>query len=827
MKKTKTLKKLAPVLFASLLTLTGCGSGGTVLKTGKFSDETLYFKSSDESLDVFLNDYFKRHSGYIDENGMDQKVNSVTAGVSAVDFFWQEWNSMSYYWFNSYDGFKTDRIKGIRKILSNIPVDDYGYVWQETDAVLDNMSHPDKGEHRMGWPFPNAAHTDGLAVSWDFNGDAESAWSSRYRVGDTYHDNAAEVKNGLYTTDVVGVSSVDFTSNRYDETVSYFAPLLQLDLRMYTADCENIEDVLVHYTASDTGKDVWHTVSVKEKAFISYEFTPSYEHLIFLPMYAEEGWKSNYDFSSDGEEYYGNYIKQIRIEIKAKEGTEISGNFALNSVRPAFDTRHSNNNSIFISSLRNDYDYTGDMEYLKENITKARKAMNFYMQMYDETRHLNDQSYLVGHEGDKTSKSEVLRTATSLANGYWDISFMPKFDFQSNMYFYKALVDMEYLEKVLAAQDVVVDKSAATIKTADRNQNFGTSEYAYDAEDLRKIAEDVLAELRKTTSADGTGFWDAETGRFVAGYAEKEDKWYDYGYVMWNLEAIYYGIADEAQAKSIMDWISGARTVEKDKYGSQGKDIYYYEFAPRVNTYSAENQSDFSIFTGHYKNDKMVYGETQVQNGGAIMYVTFFDLMARVNVYGANDAFNRLLAIKNWYMDIYDYYVKSENYGVSPDRFYWDYYERSQWKGKYVPLQNGIKGTLERGGNSGGVLGIDGEFLESFLMVSAIPYGFFGIDTADGNTLKISPSLPNKLNYWGMENLTFNQVKYDLTIEKNSLTIDCVRGNATGLQVLVSLPTDKKNPTVYVNGVQTNNYTVMNGKVTLLVPFKGLTVEVK
>ena len=47
----------------------------------------------------------------------------------------QEWNSLSYYWYNSFDGYETDRIEGLRKILSGIPVDDYGYVWQETDAV--------------------------------------------------------------------------------------------------------------------------------------------------------------------------------------------------------------------------------------------------------------------------------------------------------------------------------------------------------------------------------------------------------------------------------------------------------------------------------------------------------------------------------------------------------------------------------------------------------------------------------------------------------------------------------------------------------------------
>ena len=384
-----------------------------------------------------------------------------------------------------------------------------------------------------------------------------------------------------------------------------------------------------------------------------------------------------------------------------------------------------------------------------------------------------------------------------------------------------------YLENILISQGVLVDKEEATVKTADRNFNFGTSEYTYDAQTLNEIAEGVREELRKTTSADGTGFWDATTGRFVAGYAEKEQKWYDYGYVMWNLEAIYYDIATEAQAKSIMDWVSGARIVEKDQHGSQGEDIYYYEFAPRTNTYSEADKKDTSIFTGHYNNSSQVYGETQVQNGGAIMYVSFFDLMARNSVYGANEAFSRLSSIKDWYMEIYNYYVNSNNYEVRPDRFYWDYYEKSQWNGKYVPLQNGIKGSQERGGSSGGVLGIDGEFLESFLMLSAIPYGFFGIDTADGNTLKIAPSLPDELTYWGMENLSYNKVKYDLTMEKNAVKIDCVRGNATGLQVQISLPATSANPSVFVNGVQTSNYTVKDGKVSLLVPLASVTVEVK
>ena len=832
MKKNVT-KLLSSVLLSSvLLGCTGCELlGGKTSQAAKDfvytkdSEELLLFKSSDSALDTFLNDYFKRHSGYIDEKGKSQKVNSVTAGVDAKQFFWQEWNSLSYYWYNSFDGYETDRIEGLRKILSGIPVDDYGYVWQETDAVRDAYSTTNTGEHRMGWPFPTSYNVD-LSTSWDFNGaSTEHEWTSRVSNDGAYSDNkAASLHGGLYQTKVEDVSSVEFTSPINDYTLAYYSPLLEIDLRMYTTDCNEIEDVIVSYTTDDPNE--WHSVSVNEKAFKTYEYTPSYEHIIFLPMYAEEEWKSDKECET--------FINQIRVEVKAKEGKMFSGKFALNYVRSTFDTRHVNNNSIFISSLRQDYDYTGDMEFLKANITKARKAMNFYMEMYDEERHLNDQAYLVGHDSDKTSFDKYERVAMTLSNGYWDISFMTRFDFQTNMYFYKALTDLAYLENILSSNGITVDKGAATIKTADRAFRHGTRAYTYTGDALSEIANDVLAALRQSTNEqDKTGFWNEETGRFVGGYCEADEKWYDFGYTMWNMEAIYYGVATEAQTKSIMDWISGKRTVAADQYGSQGEDIYFFEFAPRVNTYSEQDQMDLSIFNGSYNNSDCIYGETQVQNGGAIMYVSFYDLMSRIAAYGAEDAFSRLLGIKDWYMDIYDYYVSSNNYNKNPDRFYWDYYENAQWdanddgKGDYYALQNGIKGTAERDIGPNGVMGLDGEFLESFLMVSAIPYGFFGIDTENGNTLKVAPNLPESLSYWTIENLAYNKVKYDLTIFENSVRIDSVRGKAAGIEVQVTLNAKGNNPSVYVNGRQVSDYTVQNGKVTVNVPLSSVTVEVR
>ena len=821
----KTLKRCGCAFLAALmLAMSGCVDAQKINSSNytyqKESEELTHFKSSDEELDFFLNDYFKRHSGWIDENGMNQKVNSVTAGATAKQFFWQEWMSLAYYPINSEDGFESNRIEGLRKLLSGVPVDRYGYVWQESDEVRDALSTVYSGEHRMGWPFPTSGNSEGMSTSWDFNGNDATEWTSN--IG-------ATVKDGLFVASVdAPVGSIEFTSpaprNATEEICAYYTPLLEIDLRMYTSDADNIEDVYVWYTTTDSPE--WSEdkkVSVNEKAFIAYDYTPMYEHMLFLPMYAEEAWKSDKALNT--------YIRQIKVEIVPKEGKTVTGKFGLSYVRSTFDTRHSNNNTLLISSLRTDYDYTGDLEYLKENITRARKAMNFFMQMYDAERGLNNQAYLVGHDSDKTAPYPSDQMAMSLANGYWDISFMPQYDFQSNMYFYDALVDLAYLENILETNGITVDKSLATVLTADRAYRHGTSAYDYTAAQLQEIADRVLTELRKPTNhSDKTGFWSNETGRFVAGYCDAENKWYDYGYTMWNMEAIYYGIATDEQAKSIMDWISGARTVTQDKYGSQGDDIYYFEFAPRVNTYSPENQYDLSILNGFYTNVSHVqYGVTQVQNGGAIMYTSFYDLMGRMATYGENDAYYRLKAIKDWYMDVYDYYVDSDNYNRHPDRFYWDYYCRGAWENPdgltYYP-QNGMKGVAERGDGTG-IIGIDGEFLESLLMIAAIPYGFFGIDSIGGNVLKIEPSLPDGLDYWGVENLAFNRVKYDVTAFENSVRIDSVRGNAEGLTVQVVLKTKNTASNVYVNGKRTDNYTVKDGKVYVALPLRSCTVEIK
>ena len=751
----------------------------------KSSEESLYFKSSNADLDFFLNDFFKRHSGVI-EDGVNQKVNSVTAGVNSEEFYSHEWMSMSYYWYNSFESYTdekgniSNRITGLRNFLSTVPVDDYGYVWSSNDRVRDAYTDVSVGEQKMGWPFPNNETVD--TKHWEFNSGSES-WSSNI---------SASASGGLYGNNLSNQSSnITFTSKSFSGLTSkkvytFYAPLLEFEVRI--DDATNIEDIYVWYTTnSSTSFSEDKKLSVKDNAFLSYNLgntSGAYNHVLYLPMYAESAWG----------ESTSTYMKQLKIEIALKSGTTISGNVALNYVRPTLDTRMSNNNSILISSLRQDYDFTGDLDYLTENITRARKAMNFLMQMYDSTRGLKKESYLVGHGGTKESlnwrgNATTKSIASSMSQGYWDILYMPEYDFQSNMYFYKALRDMAYLEEVLADNGIEVDNSLATIKTATRNRTTGTSAYSYD---LKSVANTVLTNLRQTTeNTNHTGFWNATNGRFVAGYASGEGKWYDYGYAAWNLEAIYYGIATEEQATAIMNWLN-----------SEGK-LYDYVFAPRSNTIEGTD-----MLNGEYaaKKGEWDFGDN-CQYGGAIMYTSFYDLMARIDTLGADNAFARLTAIQNWYKEIYDYYVAN---GTDPYDFYRYYYDN--------------KGIQCQGMGTAGEVGLDREFLESFLPVSAVAYGFFGIE-ANGSTLTIAPEKPAELSSWKMENLAFNFVKYDLTIFENAIQLNNVRGDVAGLKLTVAL--DYTEGTVYVNGIECDNYTVENGKAYVTVDMGATIVEVK
>ena len=139
-------------------------------------------------------------------------------------------------------------------------------------------------------------------------------------------------------------------------------------------------------------------------------------------------------------------------------------------------------------------------------------------------------------------------------------------------------------------------------------------------------------------------FWNEKTGRFT-GCIAKDGTSQDYGFTFVNLEAMASGIATLEHARKIFEWLDGERTVYGDT--SKKEDIYHFKVAPRANTLAAEavNPSFWDDWT--MKVGPGTVGEygTQIQNGGHIFYVSYYDLMSRLETLGITDAMTRMRVI--------------------------------------------------------------------------------------------------------------------------------------------------------------------------------------
>ncbi len=796
---------------------------GRILHNYEKESETLpIFSSSNKEMDTFLNDFFKRHIGYNDYYNGDMTVTQFAVG----DSNWQEgmfnfnWATLATTWFDSSDsGLGFDRTEGIKKTLEDVVVDRYGYVWDGYDRLESTTTNLDLAYHSMGWTFPNAlqANDDGggssnSAIFWDFNVAGDPTKNYNSTGGSAQNTNSewtsshgATVAEGLYSQTVTNQSSVWFQvdgTKSYDTKVfrSKYAPWLAIDLRMTGIDHpENIEDIKISWTTERDGAfntpDVY-SVKVSEIASVNYDFTSDYAQELWIPMYTQ----SNWDQETTGDNIGDGEIHRLKIEVVTKSGTTISGTVSLNYVRPWMDTRHSDNNANFIESLRQYYTMTGDIDFVAEHITDARKAMNFLLQMYDEDKNLNRQSYLYGHNGSKTD------LVNSLGQGYWDVYYTPVYGFTANMYFYEALGHLVFLEQALISRGVSAPAaSEATVLTAEAGTHaVGSAAYTWTTSQLETIASETLTAMRSE-------FWNPNTNRYFAGL-DNDGVRQDYGFLAMNLEALNAGIPTQEQANQIFTWLN-----------TNHDDIYKFGFAPISNTTQSpldENgHRDIYQYVVNDQLDKVVnmeFGES-VQYGGAIMYTSFYDMMARLNMASTDDAYERLTEIKDWYLDGPLAYSEANPDTTKGKDFYTNYF-----------LSQGIKtqnGSVEGHGN--GAVGVDGEFIENSLLAAIVPYGFFGLRSTDGMTLSFEPELPVNMDFWKIENMQFHDITYDVTMYHDAIRIDSVRGedgHAHNLHFVLDCPEGYE---VYVDGVKTEtSASDEEGKVEITIPFKDVLVEV-
>ncbi len=239
---------------------------------------------------------------------------------------------------------------------------------------------------------------------------------------------------------------------------------------------------------------------------------------------------------------------------------------------------------------------------------------------------------------------------------------------------------------------------------------------------------------------------------------------------------------------------------------SCGEDIYFYEFAPRTTTKS--NVYDFGFLNTTYGWSK------DVQDGGVVLWASYYDLMARIKAKGADSAYERLKGINEWYK-------KVQNAGGAGTDFYFDYY-----------LLNGdgtAKYTLQQSGVSRGAIGLDREFLKNCILPAAVPYGFFGMDGSELNAISFTNNLPSALKYLQIDNMLTGGVRYSVRMEKNVLEVKNIVNDSVPEEYTLKFRLDKPSDkfTVKINGKETADYKISGDKIVVAVPFGNVRVEVK
>jgi hypothetical protein len=149
-----------------------------------------------------------------------------------------------------------------------------------------------------------------------------------------------------------------------------------------------------------------------------------------------------------------------------------------------------------------------------------------------------------------------------------------------------------------------------------------------------------------------------------------------------------------------------------------------------------------------------------VQDGGAVLGFSFYDIMARLRVNGPDDAWRRLRQITECFAE------------VQQEGGYRAYYK--------VPG----RGTLQGGGPPGG-LGMDQEFMESVLLPQVMLYGFMGFTPRPGG-FRIEPRLPKDWPSLTITRIAVQDAVLDITARPDALEIACRKGSDNPLLIALA-----------------------------------------
>ena len=786
------MKKRCSRIISVVLLLTvsfsfiGCASGigMNVDKTDDLAlKEGLYFDSSDESFDAFLNDYYSRHI-------RDNNQNSIGTMREGTRGWWYNVSSIYSSFFNSTESNLNgySQLDTLVSYLDNWYVADDGSVFDQ--ALITNFYGTQSRDqsYGIGWPFVSGQRTANYSAEFTGKLDAES---NTYKNDTGWTINGSEDEgsfsgDGFWNYNFNGTigESIVYESPTLNESVEY-APFVEIALQIKDLSSDggfypNIEDIILSWK---TVGGEWNSMSYYENAMYNETITGDSLLRTWFPTYLHPSWKGN--------------IEKLRIEIKPKEGTKLSLSLKANYFCLQTDTRLTTNNGYYLMAMEEYISWTGDTKMLEDHLGDMRRALLFSLEALD------GKDYI---QGKKTTV--VLPQKFGMqGNGWYDCNLTGTVNMEANVVFYQSLLAMIQLEKL--AEEAGVDVGETSIRNP-RPFDKGAKNivYNYDVETLTELAEKVKNTVRQ--DYDKGGLWNPQTGRFAwaifdegsADGAKGEPM--DYGHTEVNLTAIMCGLASEEQTESILSWLDGTRIVEGDD--STGEDIYFYEFGPRLCT---KDQSESSNTVVQLKE----FG-TDIQNGGISAHISYYDLMARNAVSGSDSSFEKFKAIQKWY-------EKVQAAGGDGQNFYIQYYATMQLEDP----GNARKYSMAGGGVVGSV-GLGYEFFEASLVYASVPRMYFGLDSTAYRELTVSPNLPSDMEYLTISNLMFYDVTYDMKATDEKVQIFNVRGNGEE-QVVKVMFKESEGKKIYLNNKEIKDTISENGYITVTIPFEACIVEMR
>lgn len=379
---------------------------------------------------------------------------------------------------------------------------------------------------------------------------------------------------------------------------------------------------------------------------------------------------------------------------------------------------HYTYNAILILAARN-YLFMQDpsAEFLNKKNSRGQTMMS---RLEDSMEYML--TVLEGSSGIMIIKDpENNATPGAKSSNYWDA--ITAFGYKSayeNVYFYRSLLAM-----------------------ADIYEHIGENE---------KVGH-YIGLAKKVKQEYNTLFWDNDKGRYITSINPSGER-IDFGITFVNFLAVEAGLASEEQAIRIYDWIDGNAIIEGE--ASQGADIYHFVTSARSNTVDISSIGPPYYWWDH--DGKLPctpgtlggYGNT-MQNGGTILYISHYDLMARLNVLGADNAFKRFRLIMQ--------------------EFHKDEMRR-------FPYTN----------HGGYVNGVIGEFPESGLVPLTFVKGFLGINPCR-NGILINPKLPKEIEYAGVNRYMVGDIHFSIEVSKKQKTPETIKDNGI---IKVKIPAQGK-----------------------------------